>query len=241
MNRKSFLCLLLCAVGTFTWATPLEYPATQELAKFGVGTGNGLLSFGPDDGYEPHWPTAIATTTNGDLFVLDYRQGIIRYDSSFRYVSSVQKIFHRFSISDTLIVAWNSESDSQELFVYSIEKTALVFQASLVLEGQPKIKQSTIRENTVVTVLRDDSIVFWRIVAGKQALVKFSPSDSDLAKMHLSISGSNLMDSDIGLLSLSAEDFFFWKGKPEVQYAELTEGRDTININSGTIVGIDSS
>lgn len=239
MNKNvSIIALFFLTFQGF--AIDLEIPNRRILVEIPVGTSAGQLSFGPYDSYEPFYPSDIQTDSSGDFYVLDYKQGILRYSTELRFKEKISDKYQRMAVFNQYLVAWNPESDPQYLVVYSTDTDNIKEFAKGEISDIGKINMMLLISDYLVCLTDKDSVALFKLASSKLSLVAINDLSALDQSSSLSLAASQVVLEEIGIITVSAGKFFHSQNKSSLQYATFKGERDIVNLRVGNIFGVDT-
>lgn len=235
MRFKFFTAMLLLNCYISVFSIELEYVKKKVQILIPIGNDNGSLRYLDSDPYEPEAPTQVQISKTGNIYIVDFHQGIVEYGSNFKYIKTYKAIgCDRVTLADDFFVAWDSTSSNPTMTFF---------------DYNGNIIGSTTRLGGRCELISKGNFIFYHLFKGKAYGIKISEVDitkikdeeieSVLLNNSIFIKDKYFFNDKIGIITSSGETFFRINNAPEVQYAQLKNGNDRINISRNKIFAVD--
>lgn len=237
-----FICILFFLFQiALCWAIDLEPPTKKILTDLPIGKTGGALSYLDNDPYEPESPSAIQIHSySGDVYIVDFHQGVLRYDSNFRYRETISVLgCNRITLTEDSLIAWNNSSGNKILSVYPIKDGTISTPLTAEMPGRGK-RQLLARKEYIFFFYSRGNPYGFLFHDKKLEMIPDNEMEEAIKDADLQLSDNTLFDANLGVITDSSEKFFRLVGAPELLYARTKNGQDTVNIVMGTIFSIDS-
>lgn len=223
------------------WATELEIPTKRIVTNIPIGNTTGALSYKGSDPYEPESPSHIQIhQSSEDFYIVDFYQGVIRYDSNFNYRETLHVLAcDRITLTENLIVAWFTGSENTTVTAWNIQDGVIGKSVSAVLSGTGRRQ-----------LFSRGKYIFYAYLSGNPFGFIFQDNELEpipenemnqaFENVDLKFNAGNIYDNNLGVITDRSERFFRLAGAPELLYAKTKKGQDSVNIARGNIFGIDS-